>query len=139
MQETEKRLSVHALCNQFLLLRNIEVGLRFYEVTVRAHIAQSCFAEISRTFAAEEFLPEGVAGEVRWQRLYEDPVVVPQQMEAWVFRDHNLSSSDDLFMQRRDMVTSRGRNEPEDRVESVQMVVTEVTCQEFENLLLIRY
>src|SRR6266478_949308 len=128
MQETEKILGVHALCNQLLLLRNIEVGLRFYEVTVRAHVAQSRFAEISRTFAAEEFLPEGVAGEVGRQRLYEDPIVVPQQMEARVFCDHNRSSSDDLFMQRRDMVTFLGRNEPEDRVEGIQMIVTEVTC-----------
>jgi hypothetical protein len=139
MQETEKGLGVHALCDQLLLLCNIEVGLRFYEVTVRAQIAQSRSAVINRTFKAEEFLPEGVAGEVRRQRLYEDPVVVPQQMEARVFRDHNLSSSDDLIMQRRDIVTSRGRNEPEDRVESVQMVVTEVTCQEFEHLILIGY
>ena len=128
MQEMKEGLGVHTLCNQLLLLRNIEVGLRFDEVTVRAHIAQSRFAEISRLLAAEEFLPDGVAGEVRRQRLYEDPVVVPQQMEARVFRDHNVSSFDDLIMQRRDVVTSPGRDEPEDGVEPVQIVVTEVTC-----------
>src|SRR6266478_1745286 len=68
MQEAEKGSGVHVFSNQALLLRNIEVGLTFYEVKVRAHIAQSRFAKISRTFAAEEFHPEGVAGKVRRQR-----------------------------------------------------------------------
>ena len=139
MQETEKGLGVHALCDQLLILCNIKVGLIFYEVTVRAQIAQSRFAEINRDriFIAEKFLPESVAGEVRRQRLYEDPVVIPQQMEARVFRDHDLSSFDDLFMQWRDMFTSR--SEPENRVEFVQIVVKEFTFQEVDNLLLIGY
>ena len=129
MQEAKKGLIVQVLSNinELLLLRDVNVRLAFYKVKVRAHKTQSGFAKFSGTFTAKEFLPECMAGEARWQRLYEHSVLIPQQVQARIFCYDNLSSADDLFMQCGYVVTSLGGNEPKERVESVQMIMTEVT------------
>ena len=75
-----------------------------------------------------------MTGEARRQRLDEHSVVIPQQVQARIFCYDDLSSSDDLFMQCGYVVASLGGDEPEERVEPVQMIMTEVTFQKFENL-----
>ncbi len=92
-----------------ILLRDIEVGLVPDQMAIRAEVpGGGSLGEFppgtsDGGLAQEQMLPEVVRQQVLGDRLDEDAVVYPYQVQARIFRDQYLAHFDSLAMKRFDV------------------------------------